>query len=169
METALVVQAYDAYHDQLHRYLAAMTRDGEQAQDLVHESFMRLTREVRAGRAPDNPRAWLYRVGRNLVISGARRQQVAERNRDRLVQRDYTASAEDQYVWRESGSELRALLGQLDWIDRTSLLMAAEGYSGAEIARIVGRSENAVRTRMCRARTRLRHGLEASEGVAQVA
>lgn len=161
METAFVGQAYDAYHDQLHRYLAAMTRDGEAAQDLVHESFMRLTREVRAGRAPDNPRAWLYRVGRNLVISGARRQVVADRSRDRLVQRDNTASAEDQYVWRESGSELSTLLGRLDPIDRTALLMAAEGYSGAEIARRVGRSENAVRTRMCRARSRLRQELEA--------
>lgn len=161
METALVGQAYDAYHDQLHRYLASMTRDGEAAQDLVHESFMRLTREVRAGRAPDNPRAWLYRVGRNLVISGARRQLVADRSRDRLVQRDHTASAEDQYVWRESGSELSTLLGRLHPIDRTALLMAAEGYSGAEIARRVGRSENAVRTRMCRARSRLRRELEA--------
>ena len=43
------------------------------AEDLLQEAFLRLTREVRADRTPDNVRAWLYRVGANLAVSRGRR------------------------------------------------------------------------------------------------
>ncbi len=39
----------------------------------MQESFLRLFKEVEAGRTPDNVRAWLYRVGSNLAISRGRR------------------------------------------------------------------------------------------------
>ena len=33
----------------------------------MSEAFLRLATEIRAGRLPDDPSAWLYRVGANLV------------------------------------------------------------------------------------------------------
>jgi DNA-directed RNA polymerase specialized sigma24 family protein len=41
-------------------------------------------------------------------------------------------------------------------MERTALLMAAQGVSGIEIADYLGRSPAATRTMMCRARLRLR-------------
>ena len=40
---------------------------------------MRLAIEARSSRTPTNPKAWLYRVVLNLVISGSRRAEVARR------------------------------------------------------------------------------------------
>jgi RNA polymerase sigma-70 factor, ECF subfamily len=158
--STLVSEAYEAYHDQLQGYLVSLTHDREVAEDIVQETFTRLLREERAGRAPEHTRAWLFQVSRNLVTSRGRRLQVAERSKDRLRTDAVGSSAEDTYVLREASNELRALLDGLDRRDRTALLMAAQGYRAAEIAAVIGRSENAVRTRMCRARMRLREQLQ---------
>jgi RNA polymerase sigma-70 factor, ECF subfamily len=141
--------------EQFSNYIAKLTRDRELAEDLVQESYARLVSEIKAGRPPGNPRAWLYRVARNLAISGCRRQFVAARAAPKL-RAACSPSAEEYAVVHEAVRELDAELRRFCWLDRTSVLMAAEGYSRADIAQVVGRSEGAVRTRICRARQRLR-------------
>jgi DNA-directed RNA polymerase specialized sigma24 family protein len=63
---------YLAHSAALRGRLLALTRDPAVADDLASEAFLRLAVELAAGRAPD-ARAWLYRVGSNLVVSRARR------------------------------------------------------------------------------------------------
>src|SRR5215208_7583428 len=65
--------AFTAYHAELLSFLRRATRNDATAEDMLQETFLRLTREIDAGRQPDNVRAWLYRVASNLVVSGARR------------------------------------------------------------------------------------------------
>lgn len=161
MDTDVTSQAYDAHHEQLYGYLVSITRDEDLAHDVVQEAYARLQREVRRQRTPREMRAWLFRVGRNLVIDRGRRQQVADKFQDRLRVGSVGPSAEDECLAREARRELDVLLAQTRADDRTALLMAAEGFSGAEIARAVGLSEGAVRTRMTRARGRLRMRLSA--------
>lgn len=156
MDTDVTSRAYEAHHEQLYGYLVSITRDGELAHDVVQEAYARLQLAVKRQRAPREMRAWLFRVGRNLVIDRGRRQQIADRLQDRLRAGSVGPSAEDECLAREARRELDSLLAQTSAKDRTALLMAAEGYSGAEIARAVGLSEGAVRTRMTRARGRLR-------------
>jgi RNA polymerase sigma factor (sigma-70 family) len=156
MDTDVTSQAYDAYHKQLYCYLVSITRDGDLAHDVVQETFVRLQREVMLEREPREVRAWLFRVGRNLVIDRGRRQQLAERVQDRFPVGTIAPSAEDECLARESRRELDVILAQTSAQDRTALLMAAEGYSGAEIALAVGLSHAAVRARLTRARSRLR-------------
>src|SRR5262249_28528500 len=61
-----VSAAFRAHRDELFTFLARTTRDDDEAEDLVQETFLRLAREARAGRVPDQVRAWLYRVASNL-------------------------------------------------------------------------------------------------------
>ena len=159
MDTGFVTDAYESHGRSLYGYLYSITRDADVAQDAVQESYARLARQVNEGRTPDHARAWLYQVGRNLVISRGRRQQVAERLQHRVAEYGYGTSAEDGYLRREETRELRAALAQTSATDRTALLMAAQGYTGAEIAKVVGLSEAAVRARLCRARSRMRQRL----------
>ena len=51
---------------------------------------------------------------------------------------------------------LRDALAELPVDARVALLMAAAGYSPAEVAEAIGRSTNATSTYICRARVRLR-------------
>jgi len=69
--------AYQLHASELHRFAVRRLRDTTAAEDIVHESYLRLAVEARSGRFPRQPRAWLYRTALNLVISGARRAAVA--------------------------------------------------------------------------------------------
>ncbi len=69
--------AYEQYREEIVRFLRVRTRDAEAAEDLTHETFLRLHREVIEGRGPTDPRAWLYRVAANLATSRGRRTAVA--------------------------------------------------------------------------------------------
>ena len=57
------------------------------------------------------------------------------------------------------------VLADLDPIARAALLLSSEGFSGAEIAAAIGRSDAATRTLLCRTRMRVRSLLESAEGV----
>ena len=154
--TDFTSEAFDAHHHHLRRYLTSITRDPDVADDVAQEVYARLVREVGRSRAPHDMPGWLLRVGRNLVIDRGRRRQVDIKVRGRFRENSVGPSAEDEYLLREDGLELDRLLARLGSTDRTALKMAAQGYSGAEIAAALGISEGAVRTRLSRARGRLR-------------
>ena len=132
------------------------TRDPEIAADVTQEAFLRLVVEAQAGRLPDNVGGWLYRTSSNLIISRARRAAVAQRLAPRLVRFDGPAQPEAVAVLAEQQAELRIALATLPAADRVALLMAAQGATGEEIARHLGRSHAATRTLLSRARGRLR-------------
>src|SRR6267142_7151743 len=93
-------RAYSDWHEDLFGFLVSATRDRELAEDLLQEAYLRLLREMQAGRTPDNSRAWLFRVASNLVVSRARRRAVAGRWLSHLVQRD-TGEAADAEMLRQ--------------------------------------------------------------------
>jgi len=148
--------AYRAEAAALRGRLLALTRNPAVADDLVAAAFVRLVAQVRAGDPPEDAGAWLYRVGYNLAISGGRRQVVATRAMPGLLDRGVGESPEDEIVRRERDGVVREALATLDEDDREVVLMAASGYRPVEIAGITGRSSEATRTRLCRARDRLR-------------
>ncbi len=162
MAIDLTSEAYQAHHEDLRGYLVAITRNMDVADDVGQEAYARLAQQVRLGRTPRDVRAWLFRVGRNLVISRGRRQQSAVRMQERLRDESVGPSAEAECLAREANRELSLVLAHTSDDDRAALLMAASGYSGAEIARTLGISDAAARTRLSRARGRLRAFLQPS-------
>jgi RNA polymerase sigma-70 factor (ECF subfamily) len=155
----LVAASYDRHHRELFGFALRASRDRETAEDLVQEAFIRLMVEVDAGRAPENARAWLYRVVANLAVSGGRRASVARRQLGALAVGEPEAGPESAYLDHERTCHLEEVLGELGADARTALLMAAGGFTGVEIAQAIGRSANATRTMMCRARLQLRERL----------
>jgi RNA polymerase sigma-70 factor, ECF subfamily len=166
---AVVVAAWADHHDEIYAFLVRTTRSPETAEDLLQEAYLRLTREVRANRTPDNVRAWLYRVGSNLAISRGRRISSALRGLVKLGSAAGASSADDApeagYLLREGHAALVLALAEVAPDARAALLLAAEGFSGAEIAAAIGRSETATRTLLCRTRVRVRSRLESAEAV----
>lgn len=148
--------AYDEHGEQLRAYLSRYTGDAASAEDLVHEAFVRLMTESAAGRSPVHVRAWLYRVALNLATSSARRRGVAARRASELCARDVAPSPEEELLAREAAQLLNGTLAGLPDDARTALVLAAHGFSGAEIARHIGRTELATRSMLCRHRGRLR-------------
>jgi RNA polymerase sigma-70 factor, ECF subfamily len=153
---SVVEAAFDAHAPQLKAFALAAVRDDDAADDLVQETFLRFVRHVRSEEVPDNVPGWLHRVCANLIISRGRRQGVAGRNKSLLVDRNMGVSPEDHVVRMDESARLRDALGELPTDARAALLMAAAGFSPAEIGQAIGRSTNATSTYICRARVRLR-------------
>ena len=125
-----------------------------------------LVKEHAAGREPDNVTAWLYRVCANLATSRGRRGVVARRFLERRPAEETEVAAEIQILRHETSEALVAALAILPDDARTAVVMAAQGFSGREIAEALGRTETSTRTMMFRARERLRTFLVA-EGIAR--
>jgi RNA polymerase sigma-70 factor, ECF subfamily len=155
----LTSDAYEQDAPAVYGLLVRVLRDREAAADLLSETFIRLLNEERAGRWPDRPRAWLFRVASNLATSRGRRLQVAQRV-ERVLEireRDRNADApEGEVLRREQRHDLDRALAALAPEARAALLLAAQGFDGAAIASMLGRSQAGTRTMMCRARMRLR-------------
>lgn len=160
---AFVLAIYDAHHRELANFVRAIERDRDTADDIVSESFVRLIEEIRRGRTPDQPRAWLYRVAANLAIDRGRRRTVVTRVLGRLVDHRTEPPPDDEVLRGETRREVWAALSHLPIDARTALLLAAHGFSGRDIAEALGRSELATRSLICRARLRLREQLGGSE------
>ena len=155
------------HHQALVRRATGMTRDSEVAEDLVQEAFVRLAREVELGRTPEYPKAWLHQVVTNLVRSWGRHRSVVDRYEAAYVPPSAIGSPEDAILRLERNQAVQDVLATLAPAERTSLLLAAEGYSGKDIAERLGRTPEATRTLMCRARSKVRAQLAAAEATAE--
>ena len=158
-----VTAVFELYHAELYNFLRRSTRDEGAAEDLLQDAFLRLTREVDAGRSPEHVRAWLYRVASNLAISRSRRRVTALDWMNRYGRHavgDDVESPESGLLARERASTIDAVLAMLPTEARTALLLSADGFSGEEIATAIGRSHGATRTLLSRARVRVRLELE---------
>lgn len=156
--------AYEAHAAELRRYATGRLRDADAAEDIVQESFLRLALESQARRYPRQPRAWLYRVARNLIISGGRRATVARRQAARDRFDDVTReSPESAFLVSERRRTLGTAMEAVGPASRTGLILAAQGFSGREISEVLGRSDGATRTLLCRARRHVRDELAGQE------
>ena len=162
LASAYVESAYESNRPSLHRYLTSVTRDAALAEDLVQDAFLRLTVEANVGRFPDDPAAWLHRVGHNLAMSAGRRRSVATRPYRALERSDDPASPEDVIVGSERMHELEDVLVDLEPVHQKALALAAMGYDAHAIARTIGRTDGATRTMLCRVRAKVRAQVAAS-------
>lgn len=160
-DDALLTALYTAHAPGLTRWMTSYTRDEEVAADLVQEAFLRLARELQAGRRPDNAAAWLAQVARNLATSRARRVSTASRFEPLLERPSAPEDPASAVLAGERAEAVHAALADLRPVDRAALILAAEGHHNAEIAVRIGRTELATRALLCRARRRLRPVLAA--------
>jgi RNA polymerase sigma factor (sigma-70 family) len=162
--------AYEAHAGELEAYVAHRFGGHVTPEDVVHEAFARLVHETSAGRAPHLVRPWLYRVAHNLVVSEMRRpiRFTSVDGASPAWEAPSSSSAEMEPDASTLSPELRQALAALSRAARISILMAADGYSGREIATAVGRSELAARALLCRARRTLREILAGSDLVADL-
>jgi RNA polymerase sigma-70 factor (ECF subfamily) len=78
---AELVELYHAHSTGLLRYASGLAGTPEECRDAVQETFLRYFTERREGRAIEHPRAWLFQVLRNYLLSsltaGYRRETAA--------------------------------------------------------------------------------------------
>lgn len=153
---ACVARAWQAHEAELRGYLRHGLRDDHAAEDVLQDTFVKAVREGEAFCALHNPRAWLFQVARNVLIDRLRAARPAEPLDEASV------PAPDP---RADAPEPVDALGQC--VERTLLDLAPadadilracdlEGMTQREFAARHGITLAAAKTRLLRARLRLR-------------
>ncbi|MGW2014294.1 RNA polymerase sigma factor [Streptomyces sp. NPDC001927] len=167
-------ELYDAHAQVLYRYALRVTGDWAEAEDVVSATFLEAWRSRERLRPEDDERPpegdglrpWLLGIATNLMRQGAR----ARRRRDvalaRLPERGSVPDFADEVVSHLADAEqvraAHAALGRLRRRDREVFtLVVWAGLDYAAAAEALGVPVGTVRSRLSRARTRLRALAEA--------
>lgn len=133
--------------NRLYRAALAILGDRAEAEDAVQETFLKYLEKCPKIDGPEHERRWLMRV----LVNGCKNRLRSARLRKNvpLEEAAAVASAEE----RRELEEVMALPVK----ERAVIhLYYYEGYKTAEIAQILGEAEGTVRSRMSRAREKLR-------------
>jgi RNA polymerase sigma-70 factor (ECF subfamily) len=148
--------------------------DREEARDLVQETFLHAFRSWDQFEGRSSPASWLYTIA-SRVCQRLHRRRAGEPGRVESLDtvlpfaEPTMAVAPDredddaayQEVRRESRREVEAAIGSLPLIFRMPLVLKEiVGFSVAEVARILDLKEATVKTRLHRARLKVRDALE---------
>ncbi|RBQ18871.1 RNA polymerase subunit sigma-24 [Spongiactinospora rosea] len=143
---------YDAYYPAVHQYAARRAGSADDTADVISETFLTAWRRI--DDVPDGERAllWLYGVARRVLANqlrgASRRAVLADRLRDELAASRPVTPADLEHV--------RAAFDELPERDREVLALACwERLTSEQIAKVLGCTAIAARTRLHRARKRL--------------
>lgn len=146
-------ELFEAHFARVFRYLDRMCGDPDLAGDLAQETFVRL---YRRGGLPDAPEAWLISVAANLLrnarSTATRRRTLLEGARSDDLLGPPPRTPEGEAEAECTRRQVRAALDRLPERERSLLLLRAEGFSYAELARALGLHEASVGTLLARAR-----------------
>jgi len=149
-----------AYHDRVYRFGLRVCRDGFDAEDAVQEAFTTLARRPDVLRHP-SALSWLMTVVRNgcrqLLRPFARERPILSAQDDAV---DPAVDAQGALERYELVRQVHAALAALDRPSREVLVLRdLEGLSGEETAAQLGLELAAMKTRLHRARGKLREAL----------
>ncbi|HEX6871288.1 MAG TPA: RNA polymerase sigma factor [Micromonosporaceae bacterium] len=151
---------YASHYEPIFAYAMRRTQAVEDAADVVAETFLTAWRrrdQVPAGHAA---RLWLFGIARRVTANHVRGRLRYERLRQRIRLHVSTSGAVVEPLDGDV-APVAAAFQRLSPGDRDLLLMVAvEGLSSAELARVVGCSATTARVRLHRARTRFARQLK---------
>lgn len=165
---ALTTEALWAqFHEGLLRFVSRRVANPADAEDVVQRVFLQLHRALPTLRDDERVHAWVYNAARRAIIDFYR---AAPRRREQpsgdLVDLELALPAATEDSSESALSELalclRPLMGELSDADQQALaLVEFDGVPQVEAARRVGVSVSGMKSRVQRARQRLRERVEA--------
>jgi RNA polymerase sigma-70 factor (ECF subfamily) len=156
---------YDRHYDAVYRYCYYRVGDVNLAQDLTGEVFVRMVDKLDTFKVRGRPLlAWLYTIARNLVNDAHRHGRQATH----LPLNEATMLSGDDEVDLTRGVEQRleadclaAALKHLTEDQRQVILLKfMEGLNNAQVARLLNKTEGAVKSLQHRALGSLRRAIE---------
>ncbi len=147
--------AFRRHYTEIYRYVRRRTRSEHEAEELTQQVFADAAASLRCDGRP--PIAWLYAVAKRRFVDAARRPPAP------LVLEEI--AAREQEYGPSVVASLRAAFERLPSSQRdVVVLKLLRGASFAEVARLLGTSEEAARMRFSRALRSVRADLE-QEGI----
>ncbi len=145
----------------LFRVANSLLRDRTEAEDVVQDTFLRVLQHQKALPEIRDLRPWLVRIAWNLALD--RRRRIRPDQADEAFLGTLTAQTTPADQTLGEAQQIHQTLAAIDRLpapERQALLLSAlQELETQEIARIMNKSDSAVRALLHRARTRLRERL----------
>jgi RNA polymerase sigma-70 factor (ECF subfamily) len=142
----VLLALYDEYRPRLYRYLRSMKLRREQAEEIVQETFMRLTMEMLKESEVGNMQGWIVRVAHNLAVNLLKKNRgpvLTEETQNRLLlnRADTALTPEESFSEQEQAARIREALSKLKPMHRECFQMRAQGFRYKDIGMALGISE----------------------------
>jgi RNA polymerase sigma-70 factor (ECF subfamily) len=148
-------QLYDFYHPQVFRFVYYRVATSQLAEDLTSETFFRALRAISSFQWQGRDfGAWLMTIARNLVVDHYKSARSRlETSMPSVGDQEETAANPEEHVVRTLTNELlRSKLAELPGEQQECLVLRfLNSYSIAETAKVLGKSDGAVKQLQLRA------------------
>lgn len=161
----------DAYSGSIYRLALKMLNNPQDAEDILQETFIKAFRGLKGFDGRSSISTWLYRIATNEALMVLRKKRPDTISIDEPVETeegeqeprqivDWCCLPEDELLSAESRAYLdKAITALPENLKVVFLLRDIEELSTQEVADVLNLSETAVKTRLSRARLRLREDL----------
>jgi RNA polymerase sigma-70 factor (ECF subfamily) len=166
----------EVYSDQVYRLALKILGDAQDAEDVLQETFIKALRSVNGFEGRSSLSTWLYRIAVNEALMAIRRRKgetvsIDEEKEDEDGQTepveivDWCCLPESEMMSAEARGFLDAAIQRLSpALSAVFVLRDIQGLSVRDTAETLNISETAVKTRLLRARLKLREELSAYFG-----
>jgi len=137
--------------------LAGMTSSRDLAEEALQDTFVSAWRGAKSFRRAGPAPAWLWGIARRRLVDLARRKPGGVT----LMEEKFDASPEEIVIGLEANDRVHNAVAKLPDDQRAAIeAVVFEGRSLMEAARAMGVAEGTVKSRLHRARARIREALE---------
>lgn len=147
-----VTALFDTYRNPLMRFALSLGLPAADGEEVTQEVFLALFQHLRAGKARDNLRAWLFQVCHNRALK------LRQRKPAPVLTPEAAPTPEEQAIARQTKERVAAAIRALPEQERACLALRAEGLRYREIAGVLGISLGGVAMALTRAVERVREG-----------
>ena len=152
--TVALESVWDQFSDRLRSFIRARVPDEETAEDILQDVFVRIHAKVGTLQDLGKLESWLYQITRNVIIDYYRSRRPTEQLFETL------GSSEEVYeeaLVTRLASDVREMVEALPEPYREALVLTSyEGLSQKELAKRLGLSYSGAKSRVQRARERVK-------------
>lgn len=166
----------DAYSGLIYRLAIKMLDNPQDAEDVLQETFIKAYRNISKFAGRSSLSTWLYRIATNEALMLLRRRkqsmlsideplEMADEEQEPMQIVDWCCMPEDELMSAEAQTYMDQAVDDLPHnLKVVFLLRDIDGLSTRETAEVLDLTETAVKTRLSRARLRLRGMLTSYHG-----
>ena len=148
---------YTAMHDELMVQCRQYTADDSMAEDLLHDAFLLIFRNIKQVRSPEKGRQWMHKVARNVcLIYMQQRRNHPQLSIEEVREATQVAEPAMPFVYDEVMNAIEKLPRGYRQVFRLSVL---EGMSHQQIADLLGIEPHTSSSQLLRAKRQLRQML----------
>lgn len=160
-------QLLERHQAQVYRFGIKMCRDPEAAKDVLQDTLIAMARGVREFQGTSSLSTWLYTIARSFCIKHRRKnaapagREVAAAHEQEIPDcADPAATPDEVLAGKEVERALERAIASLEPASREVLVLRdMEGLTAPEVAKVLGLSVQAVKSRLHRARMTVREQL----------